>query len=158
MSGAYWSGDHQFLGRVIIGRIEPRLDPSPSGSDPVAGVSYLPGNLTFIGRFTDPTTARKMVEKSADSRIKTMIGVDMKQADQTAGQSRALRKVGRAIFRAGVWTCDRPTFAFEMFRDLAWALELDHDSAPKPKPGVSVVNNQGQSSAWPTPEDVDLVE
>jgi hypothetical protein len=155
MSGAHWSGPRLFMGRVMIGRIEPNLEAGKSGPDPVAGFSYLPGAPHMIGRFANEAKAQEMVEISANSRFKAMFDVDLARADHEIRHGRELRKVGRAIWRAGVRTCDRPAYAFEMFRDLARALDLDPASAPK---SGDAQLGKTSSSAVPAPEDVDLVD
>lgn len=131
MTRALWIGRHLFLGRVEIGRVSGEWQtPGPRGERWV-GISLLPGARSILGPFADETTAREMVLKSANSRVKAMFGAGIETTATAAQEGRKLRTVARAIWRAGVWSCDRRIDAKRLFDDLAFAVGLDPKDAPK---------------------------
>lgn len=151
MSGAAWIGKSLFLGRSVIGAVSESKEPGKWH-----GFSYLPGAPTLIGReFDSEAAAKEMVMKSAQSRCKAMFGAGMETTARAVHEGRALRTTARAIWRAGVWRCDRPVNAHAMFADLGRVLGFKDAEAPRPATGAS---DHGGSSAEPPPDPVDLVE
>lgn len=132
MSAAHWAGSRLFLGKVLIGMVSGDWTPGPNG-ERWAGLSYLPGAGTVLGPFADEKTARDMVMKSAQSRVKAMFGAGIETTATAVNSGRKLRVVARAIWRAGVWYCDRPVDHEAMFSDLGRALGFSRDDAPLPK-------------------------
>ncbi len=63
----------------------------------------------------------------------------------------------RAIYRAGIWTSDRPTYAHTMFAGLGRALNMDPSEAPQPLEGVTY-DQGGKCTAFEAPDDGALVE
>lgn len=153
-AGANWSGKHLFLGRTVIGRIEPA---AAKGTNHIMALSYLPGAKQLIGFYADDKTAKTMVEKSADSRMRAMLDGSIKDLVDAFQFGRDLRKVGRAIYRAGIWTCDRPAYAHAMFVGLGKALEIPASEAPQPFADAKA-DEKGRSSAVPVPDDGELVD
>lgn len=151
MSGPIWISNQLYLGRVMIGSIQ-----RPSGAHHWIGLSFLPGAANYLREeFPNEKAAMEAVEKSANSRCRAMLGVDLQATSDAVHQNRRLRAIARAIWRAGVWTCDRPVDAYALFSDLGKALSLKPEDAPRPlKEGGS----GSGSSAEPTPEPVDLIE
>ena len=156
MSAAYWIGNNLFLGKIIIGKVAEDWTPGPNG-ETCAGLSYLPGAGIVIGTFSDEAKAREMVMQSAQSRVKAMFGAGMETTVNAVHEGRSLRVTARAIWRAGVWRCDQPVNAHQMFEDLGKALNLKPEDAPKQNRRPGDVGEQG-SSAEPLPEPEDLVE
>ena len=144
MSGAVWIGRHLFLGRTVIGAVSKEKD-----GQAWRGISYLPGAATLIGRdFPSEAAAQERVLQSAQSRCKAMFGAGIDTTERAVHEGRALRVTARAIWRAGVWRCDRPTNAHAMFADLGRALGFKSEDAPRIIEG----GDQGTgSSAEPVP-------
>lgn len=129
MSGAVWLGPRLFLGCTVIGKIEREKDHG------WFAMSYLPGAPHVIGRnIESEVKAKELVMKSAQSRCKAMFGATMETALNAVNEGRKLRTVARAIWRAGVWQCDRPVNAHAMFEDLGRALGLEATEASRPNP------------------------
>lgn len=127
MSGAVWLGPRLFLGCTVIGKIEREKDCG------WFALSYLPGAPHVVGRnIESEAKAKELVMKSAQSRCKAMFGATIETALNAANEGRALRTVARAIWRAGVWQCDRPVNAHAMFEDLGRALGFKSKDAPLP--------------------------
>ena len=63
-----------------------------------------------------------------------MFGATMETALNAVNEGRNLRIIARAIWRAGVWRCDRPVNAHAMFEDLGRALGLKSDAALRTNP------------------------
>lgn len=148
MNGPAWIGAHLFLGRCVIGRVERLLE-----TGTWLGLSYLPGAGIVIGRdFPSETVAKDRVFQSAQSRCKAMFGAGMQTTSDAVHEGRELRKVARAIWRAGVWHCDRPVDAQAMFEDLGRALSFKPEDAPIPR------QNAGPRSTSPPSEPLDLIE
>jgi hypothetical protein len=156
MNAAHWINQNLYLGRALIGRVAPDWTPGPNGEH-WAGFSHLPGAGLVLGPYADEETARAMVLKSSQSRCKAMFGAGMETTTTAVSEGKALRKVARALFRAGVWTCDRPVNAYALFQDLAQALGIAPEDAPTPNrerlPGEAL-----GSSAEPMPDPVDMIE
>lgn len=152
MSAAQWLGPRLFLGRTVIGKIEPDRERGK-----VAAFSFLPGAASVIGRdFASEADARDAVMRSAQSRCKAMFGAGIETTAGAVREGRALRTIARAIWRAGVWKCDRPVNAFAMFADLGKALGLKPEDAPRAATGGTAAD--AGSSAEPPPEPLDLIE
>lgn len=149
-SGAEWNGNQLFLGRVLIGRVEPRARENPKH---VLALSYLPGAAHVIGWHLSEPEAQLMVERSANSRMMAMLGGSIEDVATSVASARELRKLGRAIYRAGIWTCDRPAYAQAMFSALGRALRLPPSEAPTPIDGKAYDTDSGQCSAFEIPED-----
>jgi len=147
--GAIWAGPYLFLGRLTIGKVI-------RDDQQWHGFSYLPGAAQVLGPFQSEHEARETVEKSANSRIKAMFGAGIKTTTAAVEEGRELRVLARAIWRAGVWTCDRPVDSAAMFKDLGRALGMDPDLAPRP---VSRTERQQRViAAQDLPADAPLVE
>ncbi|WP_412074118.1 hypothetical protein [Tritonibacter mobilis] len=126
MSGAVWSGPRLFLGRTVIGKIEREKDHG------WFAMSYLPGAPHVIGRNVESAAkAKELVMRSAQSRCKAMFGATMGTTLNAVNEGRKLRTIARAIWRAGVWQCDRAVNAHAMFEDLGRALGLEAEEAPR---------------------------
>ncbi|WP_143186791.1 hypothetical protein [Pseudosulfitobacter pseudonitzschiae] len=93
--------------------------------------------------------------QSAQSRCKAMFGAGLQTTSDAVHEGRALRVVARAIWRAGVWRCDRPVNAHAMFSDLGRALGFKDQDAPKPCEGG---DESGGSSAEPPLDDGEYLE
>lgn len=150
MNGPFWISNQLFVGRIVIGRV---------CRSKVAGMwlgfSYLPGAQYLIGRdFESETAAQEAVLKSAQSRCKAMFGAGLQTTSDAVNEGRKLRVTARAIWRAGVWRCDRPVNAKAMFADLAQALKLDPTEAPKP---AETPNPTGSTAEAP-PDDGEFLE
>lgn len=152
MSGAVWIGKNLFLGRSIIGAVSLSKEPGQW-----IGLSYLPGAATVIGRdFPDEAAAKDRVMKSAQSRCKAMFGAGLQTTLDAVHEGRELRTTARAIWRAGVWRCDRPIDAHAMFTDLGRALGFKDIDAPRP--ASNDTPSDSGSSAAPPPDPVDMIE
>ncbi len=152
MSGAVWIGNSLFMGRSVIGSV------SPGEGDQWLGMSYLPGAATLIGReFPSKAAAQDRVLRSAQSRCKAMFGAGLQTTADAVQEGRALRTTARAVWRAGVWRCDRPVNAHAMFADLGRALGFKDADAPLPVPVDELAESAG-SSAEPPPDPVDMIE
>jgi plasmid stability protein len=140
-SAAQWIGLRLFLGRTQIGSIHPHKTPGPDAGK-WAGISNLPGAKMLLGPFDNEATAREMVTKSAQNRVKAMFGAGIDPTHKAVNEGRKLRTTARAIWHAGVWTCDRQVNAHAMFADLGRELGLEPESAPKPnKNGTAQPSN-----------------
>jgi len=151
LSGAAWIGRQLFLGRTIIGAVQPSNE-----AGAWLGMSYLPGAAILIGRdFPSEVAAQERVLQSAQSRCKAMFGAGIGTTESVVHDGRALRVIARAIWRAGVWRCDRPVNAHAMFADLGEALGFKPEDAPL----ISEGRDQGSgSSAEPTHDDGEFLE
>lgn len=144
MTGALWIGRNLFLGRTMIGRVEKTKD-----FGGWLAFSYLPGAASLIDRNVETEAAAKgLVERSAESRCRAMFDAPIQTTVDAVHEGRELRKVARAIWKAGVWRCDRKVKAHEMFADLGRALGFQPEEAPRPNTDAS----QGSSSAEPSPD------
>ncbi|KJZ23254.1 hypothetical protein [Tritonibacter mobilis] len=127
MSGAVWLGPRLFLGCTVIGKIEREKEHG------WFAMSYLPGAPHVIGRnIESEAKAKELVMKSAQSRCEAMFGATMDTVLNAVHEGRKLRTVARAIWRAGVWQCDRAVNARIMFEDLGRALGLEPVDGPQP--------------------------
>lgn len=154
-AGGFWAGNQLFLGRTAIGKVVPHINEETKH---VAAVSLLPGAKTVIGLYENERVAMAMVEKSADSRMKAMLDGSVSDVAGMMEAGRKLRKVARVILHAGVWTCDRPTYAQLMFASLRRALEVDPEHTPKPLEGVTYNQENGQCSAFEIPDDGEVTD
>lgn len=147
MSAAVWINHQLFLGRVLIGRItDQQLHRTDRGN--FTGFCFLPGAPSVIGDFATEPAAKDAVMRSAQSRIKAMFGAGIETTDAAVQEGRGLRVLARTIYRAGVWTCDRPIDAPRMFEDLRKMLRIKAEDAPKPAtPGEA-----SATQAAPLPE------
>lgn len=150
MSGALWLGPRLFLGCTVIGKIEREKDHG------WFAMSYLPGAPHVIGRnIESEAKAKELVMKSAQSRCKAMFGATMDTTLNAVNEGRNLRTVARAIWRAGVWQCDRPVNAHAMFEDLGRALGLKSEDAPRPNPNKDEMSG---TTSEKVPDTVNVVE
>lgn len=134
MKHAVWAARYLFLGRIEIGRVSGEWkDPGPNGENWI-GFSLLPGAKQVLGPFADEKTAKEMVYKSANSRIKGLFGAGIDTTATAVREGRKLRVIARAIWRAGVWSCDRKVDAKVLFDDLGKAVGFAPDEAPKRNP------------------------
>jgi plasmid stability protein len=154
MSAAVWYGRELILGIITIGRVAPNWKPGENG-ETWAGISLLPGARQVLGPYSDEATAREMVMKSAQSRIKGMFGAGIDTTASAVSEGRELRTTARAVWRAGVWRCDRPINAHAMFADLGRALGFKPEDAPS---AASEQGGEVGSSAEPPPDPVDMIE
>ncbi|GAB5431239.1 MAG: hypothetical protein EpisKO_06090 [Epibacterium sp.] len=145
-----WLGPRLFLGKTVIGKVE-----SEKGQGWLA-MSYLPGAPHVIGRnIESEAKAKELVEKSAQSRCKAMFGATIETALNAVHEGRNLRTVARAIWRAGVWQCDRAVNAHAMFGDLGRCLGLKPEDAPRPNPNQDEMSG---TTAEETPDIFDPLE
>lgn len=150
MSGPVWIGPRLFLGRTMVGRVEREKDHG------WLALSYLPGGQNVIGRHMESDAdAKELVMKSAQSRCKAMFGAGMQTTTDAVHEGRKLRVVALAIWRAGVWRCDRPVNAHAMFEDLGRALNFKPEDAPRPNQNK---DEGSATTAEAVPEEFDPIE
>lgn len=150
-TGPLWIGRRLFLGRTLIGKVEPANTPGHW-----LGFSFLPGAPALIGRdFPSETEAQGHVMQSAQSRCKAMFGAGMQTTSEAVNEGRKLRVVARAIWKAGVWRCDRPVNAHTMFEDLGRALGFKPEDAPRPNQNKDELST---STAEAAPEKFDPID
>ena len=147
--GPIWIGACLYQGRTAIGSVRPANEPGKW-----LGFSTLPGGVALIGRdFPNEKDARQRVEQSAASRVKAMFGAGINTTATAVSEGRRLRVVARAIYRAGVWKCDRPANASAMFEDLRRALGLPEDARPMPAQPGEIAEAYGSE-----PGEIDVID
>lgn len=132
MIGApHWIGNRLYLGRTLIGSVEP----IPDAEGRITVYCALPGGRQINRKCSDLAAAKALAIAAAERRISMMLGGTPDEITAALELNTELRRVARTIYRLNGLSTTSEVRLNEILEDLRRALNLPREAGPGSAPG-----------------------